>query len=255
MSGTGYNLESVLAAELCLGLAVEVENDQVRHPRSARSGRSLRRASPGQVRAPPRETTAAIWACGSAAAQRRPLLLCWRRSSPLPVLRFLLGVQPRSDWPRRRANSSTSNTLARSCSSWGVSRSNSKVASPAPLSTSATNRLRGLWRLLPLPGEYDYPMLPRERSDDAHRTESASTSISSSRTGGRQPGPVPMRPRQVVAHASSTRRPVVGGLGEIGIELSDAVEGSGVSTQTKVSAAPTSRLVQSGGATGTARTT
>ena len=44
-----------------------------------------------------------------------------------------------------------SKTLARLRSSAGVSKSNSRVASPARLSTSATYRLRGLCLLLPLP--------------------------------------------------------------------------------------------------------
>ena len=51
----------------------------------------------------------------------------------------------------RPANNSMSKTLARSRSSAGVSRSNSRVASPALFNTSATYRLRGLCLLLPLP--------------------------------------------------------------------------------------------------------
>ena len=44
-----------------------------------------------------------------------------------------------------------SNTADRSASSPGVSRSNSRVASPVSCRAEATARLRGLCRLLPLP--------------------------------------------------------------------------------------------------------
>lgn len=44
-----------------------------------------------------------------------------------------------------------SNTFSRSSPSASVSKSSKSVANPASTSVLATNRLRGLWRLLPLP--------------------------------------------------------------------------------------------------------
>ncbi len=74
-----------------------------------------------------------------------------------------------------------SKTFARSASSAGVSRSNSRVPRPARFKAAATDRLRGLWRLLPEPWANitTAPAPPgRARSPDS-RTPPASTSTSS----------------------------------------------------------------------------
>src|ERR1700722_7214457 len=86
----------------------------------------------------------------------------------------------------RRASSSMSKTLARLRSSAGVSKSNTKVARPARLRTSATYRLRGPCLLLPLP--WANTTTPEGCSGivrcPATDTGPALTQTSSSRSGG-----------------------------------------------------------------------
>ena len=114
--------------------------------------RTSARRGPARSGRPPRETMAATSASGSAAAHSAapaPVL-----APNQPMLRPRAHGWSRSQavtWVSRPASSSMSNTLARSASSSGVSRSNSSVPRPASLSTEATYRLRGLCRLLPLP--------------------------------------------------------------------------------------------------------
>src|SRR6185312_4192394 len=114
-----------------------------------------------------------------------------------------------------------SKTLARLCSSAGVSKSNRTVASPVSFRTSATYRLRGLCLLLPLPcAKTTIPVdcfgIVRCPATD---TGPATTSTSSSRIGGAATGEdVPKSPAGSIEQSDYL---VVGGLSEVAVALPD----------------------------------
>ena len=84
-----------------------------------------------------------------------------------------------------------SKTLARSRSSAGVSRSKSRVPRPRRFKDSATRRLRGLWRLLPLPwAKITRPPAARGTLRCPGRARlPIRTATSSSRSPGPRPAP------------------------------------------------------------------
>ena len=128
-----------------------------RSPTMRRVGACTRaRALPARSGRPPREMTSRTRSGRSAAvinAAAAPVLapksakgswavsLCCPSQSAAPV-----------NLSASRTMSNRSSRVRRStCSSWGVSRSRSKVAQPRSWRMPATRRFRGLWRLLPLP--------------------------------------------------------------------------------------------------------
>ena len=149
-----HDLDRLRCLQARKGLLVEFDDavSRVRR-RSAESVRSQRRARHPRDRAGRRATPQRQ--CASRAAPQRPALpplRCSLRTDQAAGGRVLAAVS--IQWTTstsRSASSGISKTLERSCSSSGVSRSNSKVAIPCVFSALATAILRGLNRLEPLP--------------------------------------------------------------------------------------------------------
>ena len=123
-----------------------------------------------------------------------------------------------------------SKTLARLRSSSGVSRSNSRVASPARFNTSATYRLRGLWRLLPLPcANTTIPvgvLGDREMPGHRHRSGGHLDFLIAQRRVGRADAGDAV-PETVAGPIEQRDHLVVGGLGEVAVTLADGEEERG----------------------------
>src|SRR5277367_4129920 len=123
-----------------------------------------------------------------------------------------------------------SKTLARLRSSAGVSKSNTKVARPARLRTSATYRLRGPCLLLPLP--WANTTTPDGCSGivrcPATDTGPALTQTSSSRSGGVGCTAGGSDPPDIAAGAIEQRHHlVIGGLREVAVSLPHRIEERG----------------------------
>ena len=189
--------------------------------RSAASGLAPRaRRGPARSGRPPRDTTAATFAPGSAAAHSAaaaPVLAPKIADRKLAEV-GLAGAATRDVHEPTSASSSMSNTLARSASSAGVSRSNSSVASPDPLSTDGDVAVAGAVpaAAAAVREDHDARGVGRHREMPAeHGTADvdAHLLVTGSRTMRGGTGPV-----QTCGDLT------VGGLREVAIELADAGE-------------------------------
>src|ERR1039458_3486232 len=140
-----------------------------------------------------------------------------------------------------------SNTLARSASSSGVSRSKSRLPSPTTCRAPATNMLRGLLRLLPLPCANT--TTPRAPAGTVSRPGSG-TVPASTITSRISSASVPSLAR--FSRSTTSSSPVCA---KSWYHWPMARNGSGASAQTTSSATPASTSIEASGATGTARTT
>jgi hypothetical protein len=142
VGGAGDDREPVLAAQPGLCIAVEVEYQLVVAPTISSVG-AVTSGSRGPARSglPPRETTAAIRAPGSATAHNAAAapVLAPKYPTASPSVSGCMRSRPVAS-ASRRASRPVSKTLARSVSSASVSRSNGRVPSPARFSPAATNR-------------------------------------------------------------------------------------------------------------------
>ena len=139
---------------------------------------------------------------------------------------------------RRAASRATLNTLARLSSSSGVSRSTSSVPRPARFRPAATNWLRGLCLLLPLPWTKitSPPASAGMTSDPGSRALPAST-VTSAGSGAASRGP-----GYVIAWPSRPTASGVGDLREVLVPVADRDEGRrGVQADHLVGVAPQRR--------------
>ncbi len=142
-----------------------------------------------------------------------------------------------------------SNTLDRPASSAGVSRSKSRVASPARCSALATNRFRPLPRPLPLPcANSTMPPAPAGTVSSPGRASAPAVTCTSALIAGPASRGPAARPSRLTTSASLVCE-------KSWYHWPMAKNGSGDSTQITWSATSPSRATVAGGATGTARIT
>ena len=137
-------------------------------------GAALPEANRRPVGRPPRETTARTRSGRSVAAIRAAAAPVLAPNRPI----FIRAVSPAINPVDRSRNRRQQPDVRRKCVAFvntmpsEVSRSNSRVANPASLSTSATNRFRELKRLLPLPVGKQHDSCGPFRSGERNRVAS-----------------------------------------------------------------------------------